>query len=302
MKKISFSLIILSTLIILSGCTVKIDGDIFKDDSFDNDNQPIEIGELKTYSESYNLEGQKSLDVNINLNAAKVNLEKTEDKLFEGNIKTNIAKMTPNIKLNGNNLYIGDKYEKNWSRNLSNAKNTWDLKLTDKIPLNLDIEMNATKNNFDFTDMIIDKISLDLNAADNKLTFNNINKGNLKEFDIDLNAGSLEIEGLGNAGAYDINAEVNACNIEFNFDKNIHKDVSLKIESNVSNSTVRLPNNVGFKLKIGENILISNIDKNGFDYSKTQDKTYISNNYDDAKYKVNIVIEGNMSNFDIKGF
>lgn len=267
--------------------------------NFIDDNQSVEIGELRTYNESYDLEGQKSLDVDIDLNAVRVNLEKAENKLFESNIETNINKMTPDIKLNGNNLYIGDKYEKFKPKSLNNAKNTWDLKLTDKIPLNLDIKINAGKNNFDFTDMIIDRISLELNAVDNEVTFNSINKGNLKEFDIDLNAASLQANGLGYAGVSDIDAEINAGSLELKFDENIHKDVSIKIESNASSSTIILPEDVGFKVELDKNLSSLNI--NDFDYSNPQKNVYISNNYNDAKYKINIEIEGNISSFNING-
>lgn len=295
MKK-SIFLILIITMISLSGCVIEINDDALK---FNVNDENIDIqvkrGELKTFTEEFALDDQKRLDVYMKINAAKTSIERSSDALFKAEVNTDIVGLTPEFQLKGDNLIIKDNFE---FKKVGNAVNDWELQITDKIPISLDIESNATRNNYDFTGMNIEDISLVLNASSTNIRFDEKNRGDLQKFDIKLNAGDVEISGLDNAAAEVMGVDVNAGNIELFFGDNLDKDMEISIQANVASVDIRLPKNVGVLVEKNSNLMSLNI--NYRDYEKISDIEYKSDNYDIAKQKIHVNIKGNASSIEIR--
>lgn len=299
MKKILVLVLILS-MIGISGCVIDL-GDGFEIDLDENDfkvnlgsNKSVELGDYKTHNKVIELEGQEKLEVKLDISAAEIELSASEGKLFEGEVVTNIQNLIPRMELDENKLLIKDEFNYN---SIKKFKNDWNLKITDRIPLSLDIRTNATKNDFDFTGLQIEELEMYINAADTDITFNEKNKANFKSFKIDLNAGSVEVYGLDKAAPEEIEVEVNAANIELDFGNNITKNMEIHLDGNASNVKLDLPSNVGISIE-KESSLVS-ISINHPSLKKTSDG-YISDNYDSAEYTVDIEVRGAIFNVNIE--
>ena len=300
MKKISI-LILAFLMIGLSGCVINLEDNIdeirINTDNFKINfdlNNRVEIGDLKTYTKIIELEKQEELDVRLDVNAAKINISSTSDKLFEGKVETDIQNLIPIMELNRNKLVIDDDVS---YKSLRNFTNDWMLKITDKVPLNFNIKTNATKNNFDFTGLQIEDLRMNINAADTDIIFNEVNKADFKIFRLDLNAGSVEVRGLDYSVVEEIDVKVNAGNVKLEFGDNIIKDTKIYLNGNASNATVELPENVGVSIERESNLV--NIDINNHSFNKSG-SSYTSKNYDTAKHTIDIVVTGAMFNVEIK--
>lgn len=309
MKKVLVIILIL-IMVSLSGCVIELGDGLVIDledmnlDNIDFENFDYEndydygsnsrIGDMKTYTQEIELEDEESLEVVLDVSAGKISLEKSEDKLFEGIVKSNIRNLNPIMDLHGNRLTIKDDFKYNSIRRFTN---NWDLKITDEIPVDLDIQTNASKNRLDFTGIKVTDLAVSTNASDTDIEFNEKNEVELEDFSIDTNAGKVEVYGLGNARPKEIDVEVNAGSVTLDFDDIIYNDIEISIEGNASQTTIDLPDNVGISIEKRTKLTSLNIKESKFD---RDDDVYTSDNYDTAEYKVDIKVRGTAFSLSIE--
>lgn len=291
MKKLVI-LLTLILMILLSSCTIDVNGD-FK--IFDNDLEQKNIGDFKTYNEIIEHKNNEDINVTFKFNAAKVNINKSEENLFEGYFKTNISDFTPKVEFDDNKLYFDDNYR---FKVIGKAKKYWDIKLSDKVKTTLDITSNACDNSFDFTDILLKDMNLYLNASNTDIRFDEKNKEDLNTLSVKVNSGKVDIYRLDNGNADNIDIDANASKISLYFGKNISKDTDINIKANASSINIDLPEDLGIKVELKSSL--TNLDIHKKDIIKIADKTYKSNDYDDSKIKINIYIDSNVSSIDIR--
>lgn len=151
MKKVFFAGVLgLSMVVGLTGCG------IFANGSEENGKVTIEKDKAK------------ELQLELNLGAGDLNLEKGADEWVEGSIIYNENKLKPEVsyKLKGDkgigvieqeNTGILDKV------NVGDLKNEWNLTLSDEIPLNLEVNSGASDTYLDLKGLNLK--NLDVNAG-----------------------------------------------------------------------------------------------------------------------------------------
>ncbi len=299
MRKI-LALTLMIAILGLTGCVIDLnDGlNISVDDqniSIDiNSGEAMEIGKMNTYKSEFDFEGQEKLDVKIDLNAVDIDIRKNDDKLFKGVVTSNIKNYDPMIELDEDTLYIKQKSS---FRSLRKINNDWDIEITDKIPVTLDINLNASKNDFDLTGLKIEEIEMFLNATDTEVQFDKKNEADLSNISLDVNAGDVEIVGLDYAAPQEIEVKVNAGNVTLEFGNNISRNIEITLQGNAAKTTIDLPDNVG--ISIDKRTNLANLDINNALFEKDDD-IYKSENYETAEYKVDITIRGSLYDVEIE--
>ena len=295
MRKLLLMALILS-LVSLTGCVIELgDGiDIDLGDGIGITKGAVKTGEMKTFEEVIELGDQKEIDVDLNLGAARIDVSKTEDNLFEGKVETDIVGLEPKMELKGERLSIRDDFSYN---SVKRFTNDWNIKLTNKVPIRLDASVNASRSNFDLSGMMIRDIEMHYNASNANVVFNEKNPEDFKNFELDVNAGNVEVVGLDNAAPGDMDIEVNAGSVALEFGDNIDKNIEISIKGNASKTTIVLPDNVGISIERKSNLISLNLEKSGF--SNSED-FYKSENYDSAEFKVDIEINGTASSVTVK--
>jgi len=91
--------------------------------------------------------------------------------------------------------------ESNLRRNRSHddSENEWELTLSTRYPMLLDLEVGACEAEFDLGGLPIRELSLEIGAASGRIDFSKPNPERLTEITIEVGASSLEIYNLGNA-------------------------------------------------------------------------------------------------------
>lgn len=296
MKK-KIGLVILILLIFsTTACTFQLsdNGILTSDDgdlSFDDN---IESGDIKTFTESFDNSGIESAEVEIDVNSANINISKSEQELFKGEVKTNVKGMEPIFRLNENRLIISDKFN---YKGFNNIHNKWDLKFTDNIPLSFDININAVNNEFDLTDLMVKEFKINTNASNTVIRANNKNNELLENFNIEMNAGKLEIRELGNMNIKNLNISMNAGNLDIDFGEKIYRDISIEFDGNVSEVDIDIPEDVGIKISNIDSLSDINVRNNKV---KSKNGDYTTNNFESSSNRVIINLRGALLNMDIK--
>jgi hypothetical protein len=174
MKKVFYAGALgLALTVTISGCG------LFANGSVENGNVTIEKDKAK------------ELQLELNLGAGELNVEKGADEWVEGSIEYNEDKLKPEVSykrkgdkgigvIEQENTGILDKIK------IGDLKNEWNLTLTDEIPLNLVVNSGASDTNLDLKGLNLK--DLDVNAGVGDITIDLSGKWK-KSFDAALALG-----------------------------------------------------------------------------------------------------------------
>ena len=118
-------------------------------------------------------------------------------ELIEGSIKFNVEAWKPEIVRRDNYVEIKQVNPFNIKGfPHSDIENTWELRLTDALPLRLSIEGGASQNIFDLTGLQLSRLNISQGASDTTIRFDAPNPILLQEFKFTTGASSPISTGL----------------------------------------------------------------------------------------------------------
>lgn len=171
-KKIVLGLIIAANLTWVTGCSSIVWGN--------EENSKIQIEKDKA----------KQLDIHLNNGIGNLNVSGGAKDWVEGEIEYNIDDLKPKYKYErtGNTGKFKIKQSKSSLSGIKigNVKSTWDLQLTNDVPINLEVDTGASETNLDLQGLQLS--NLDINAGVGDITVDL--SGDWQEsFNVDLEMG-----------------------------------------------------------------------------------------------------------------
>ncbi|WP_088012236.1 toast rack family protein [Gottfriedia acidiceleris] len=153
MKKLFISaLLIISSVFVLTGCGV-----------FNN-------GKVKEETVSIHQDKAKKLDVSLDLGAGVMNVSKGTKKWVEGSIEYNNKYFNPDVsyKLKDSTGEVRiDQSKKHFPNvKIGKLKNEWNLKLSNKVPINLDVNTGASKTNLDLRGLNLNEVEIEAGVGE----------------------------------------------------------------------------------------------------------------------------------------
>ncbi|MFN8254417.1 MAG: toast rack family protein [Bacteroidales bacterium] len=112
--------------------------------------------------------GAKKAEVNLKIGAAHVRLSAGSGELLTAGFKYSNEEWKPEISydVNENTGYLELKQPENQHYNIDNGdKYSWNLKFTDKLPLDFNIELGAGLSEINLDNLIIDRFSMDIGVG-----------------------------------------------------------------------------------------------------------------------------------------
>lgn len=183
-------------------------------------------------------------------------------ELIEGSIKFNVEAWKPEIIRRDNYVEIKQVNPFN-IKGIPNSgtENTWELRLTDALPLRLSIEGGASKNIFDLTGLQLSRLNISQGASDTTIRFDAPNPILLQEFKFTTGASSADLHGLGYANFQQMTFSCGAGDYTLDFSGGLNQDASVDIKSGVSNITIVIP--AGLKAVVHNRGTVSNVNTRG---------------------------------------
>lgn len=191
----------------------------------------------------------------------------------------------------------------NWSlaRNSDGEKSRYAkvrIALPYKDELNISGEIKAGKLMMTLGDLQIRKLELRSFAGEARIDFDKPNRCDMETFDVDFKVGEVKLFNLGNAGfkEADINSSVGSMLINFNGEK--IKQTMARIDLEVGETTIIVPEEVGVKVKVSKFLFLSNVEyPNWF---RQDGSYYYSRNYDDKKESLYLVISTGIGELNLR--
>lgn len=265
---------------------------------------------MSTFSEEVELIDQKNLEITLSLNGGKVWFSKSPyDKLFMIEVDYNSEKMRPRYRYDEDDLSVylrlrsknddfdDDEFDFDFDEDdveigLSSVKKTtWDLKFSDKVPLDINLSLGATKGNFDFTGMMIENLDIITGVSKTFISFDEPNPIRMEVFSLILGISKFRGKHLLNANFEEMSIEGGIGKSTLDFTGDVKEDFYVQIELGMSSTTIILPRNIGVKI-YSEVSFLTSFDTN--DLIEVDDDEYESPNWGETEGELVIDIEASI--------
>jgi hypothetical protein len=229
--------------------------------------------------------------VRVKYTAGRFSLRSTsEPVLFNMNLRYDEERSEPihHYEAEARSATLGlDRRSVRWARNVDDdGLGEMRLDLSDAVPLDLDLELHATRARIDVGGLALNSLRLETAAADGVLDFSSPNRAQLRRLSLKLGAAGFLVRNLGNANVSRIRVEGGVGSVDLDFGQSLKDDVSIDASVALGHLALRLPEDVGVRVEV-QKVLAS------FDHSGLHKRgdAYYSENWDSAKVRVRVRAE-----------
>lgn len=266
---------------------------------FDNGGSMVS-GVLKEYRETVDMSDKYKTDNTIKLNLemkmAKGVLNSTDKKLADVKFSYNSEALKPEFKVDEDEISIRNRLE---GYSFGKAVNNWNVKVTDKLPLKIKIQADASEVKLDTGHLQIKSIDAELNASSARMHFDEQNKVNTDKFRLIADASSADIYEVGNLSFDVMDIDADASKIAIDLTGSSNRDGEVRIDANASTVKLRLPEDVDIRIVI-DRYELSSIKMNNDRILSRSEKEYISRSYGNALRSLEIYADLNITSLTIE--
>lgn len=257
-------------------------------------------GEVSTVTRAVPLDDAKSVLVRIDFGAGDIDLGKSgEGQLLEGTFTSDPEDVEVRVdyRRSGDKgmLDLATDYED--KRLPRDHKNEWEVGLSGGVPLELELDLGAAEAKLDLTDLALTRLEMDVGAAKCEVWWNRPNPERLSEIKIDAGASSLLLEGLGHARFDHLRFEGGLGSFDLDFSGDWQASAEADLEIGLGELTLWVPRHIGVRIVTEQSMASVDVDHR---FSQTEDGTYESDNYSEAKIKLDCFVEVGMGSLEVK--
>lgn len=160
------------------------------------------------------------------------------------------------------------------------------LSLSRLVPLDLDLELGATKATLDLGGLNVLALQLESGASETVVDFSSPNQGRMRAMTVDVGAASFEARNLGNANAASMRVHGGVGSVELDFGGQWSQDMAVDVNLALGKLTMHVPHDVAVRVEVEK--FLASFDQQGL--QKRADG-YYSENWDRAKYHLRVHAE-----------
>jgi uncharacterized protein DUF2154 len=180
------------------------------------------------------------------------------------------------------------------SSNASGNEARLDLGLATGIPLDLDLDLGATRARLDLSALSVSALRISSGATEADLTFGSANPKPMRDLFVDAGVGSVTIHQLGNARAQRATVASTVGSVDLDLGGDWTGEMPLTMRVALATATLRVPRDVGIAMRLSKRI--ANIDSDGF---TERDGVMYSTGYEQTKRHVTIDGSATLASIDV---
>jgi hypothetical protein len=157
------------------------------------------------------------------------------------------------------------------------------LALSRSVPLDLDLQLGATKAMLDLGGLELQRLKLESGASETVLDFSSPNVARMDLLDVDVGAATFEARNLGNANASSIRVHGGVGSVDLDFGGQWTQDANVEVELALGKLSMHVPREVGVRVEVEK--FLASFDQQGL---QKRGDAYYTDNWDNAKYRIRL--------------
>ena len=157
------------------------------------------------------------------------------------------------------------------------------LALSRSVPLDLSLELGATKAMLDLGGLLLQRVKLESGASETVLDFSSPNETRMDLLDVDVGAATFEARNLGNANASSIRVHGGVGSVDLDFGGQWTQDANVDVQLALGKLTLHVPRDVGVRVEVEK--FLASFDQQGL---QKRGDAYYSDNWDRAKFRIRL--------------
>ncbi len=194
-------------------------------------------------------------------------------------------------------LFLESDHKDNFD--IDTEENNWDLTLSTKYPMSLDMEIGACEAEMDLGGLQLENLKFEVGAASSIIEFSEPNPIRLEKIKIEAGACSLDMIDFGNANFEYFSFEGGVGSFELDLRGKYTGYSKVDIEIGVGSMKITLPDNIPVRVETDGAEWLSSIDFHRTDLDEVYDDVYESDDYEDADVRLLVEIEVGLGSVDI---
>ena len=255
-------------------------------------------------SYSFNTRQYKDLDVSISYGLGDLTIGSSDEKnLIEGTITYDSRRMTPKVNMESvsSSGVLTIKKEKDKDKNpcgykLKHFENELEFYFPPQIKTDLFLDFGVGDAEIDLTNIAITKLNINCGLSDVDIEINERNKVICKSVSIENGLGDLEVEGLGNLAAEEIDINIGLGSADIDLSGERIYDTDIDVDVGLGSLDMVLPKNTNIEIFVDASFL-SSVDIYGLKQKKN--KYWVSPNWDNDNPTISMDVNVGMGSVDI---
>jgi hypothetical protein len=201
------------------------------------------------------------------------------------------------------NVSLGDADHESGRKNKSFSFSgleggSWVVKLTDALPLSLDLELGLGEGRFDFSGLQIKDLNLSAGASDVSVAFDEPNQSSIENISIESGLSKFAARNLCNANFKHLHFQGGVGAYTLDFGGILDSEVDVDIEVGMGLVTLYVPKTIGVKV-IHQDNWMSNVNCDS-DFASAGENELTSSNYYSSAGKMNIHVDSGLGSIKIR--
>ena len=237
--------------------------------------QSLDVGQLRTESETVELGPAEQVIAEIALGAGKLEIGGGASALMEADFTYNVDEFEPEVTYEvtggtGRLAVHQPSIENRFPVNPDDIRYEWILRLNEQTPLDLDVSMGAGEGVLELKDLNLGRLDFQGGAGD---------------INIDLSGSTVE----------DLAVQIGAGNVVIDLSGNWQQDLAADLQGGVGTATILLPSDVGVRARVSGGlgqVTAPGLNKNG--------ELYTNDAYGESAVTLDLDIEGGIGEITLR--
>jgi hypothetical protein len=236
------------------------------------------------------------MQLQLEMKMANAKIGSTKDKLVEAEFEYGSDALKPEFKTGNDSISIRNTLDK---YSFGKIVNDWKVKITDKVPMEVELTSDASDADMDMGSMLLRKVEAQVNASSMKIDFSEPNKEPFDKFKLDANASNINIDRAGNLGfkVMDIGADASKITVDLTGENK--SDEEVRLDAKASTVRLKLPKDIGIRIVI-DNYELSSVKITNNKILSRSEKEYVSSNLEKAEKTLRIYADLNVTTLFIE--
>lgn len=252
----------------------------------------------RTFDAARQLHDTSAIAVHVMYGAGRVTLKPEKARnLFEMHLKYDAERAEPMYQFDraAAQVMMGVR-QRSGIRSMrgDNEGSELSLNLSPSAPMRLQLDVGAAEGDYDLSGLQLDEFGLKTGATESHVRFDAPNPRRMRALRIEMGAASVNIDGLGNANAEQIDVNLGVGHLAMDFGGEWRGDVAMTVTSALGSVTVAVPNDIGIRVESSK--FLSSFEGNGL---VNKNGAWETENFNSAKHKLRVRSTGVLGQFSV---